>query len=90
MFPADGTITDEATFRNADKELYDPTTVTLTVRHPNGSTTSPTVTNISTGIYRANFIVSRGITRWVWDGVTGAVHDKLNGYTCVPEGLPTA
>lgn len=90
MFPADSTITDEATFRNADNTLYDPVTVTLEVREPNGTLDYPTVTKISTGIYRATILLYRGITRWTWDGITGEVHDKLNGHTCTPESVTAA
>lgn len=87
MFPADGTITDEATFRNADNALYDPTTVVLEVRQPNGTLSYPTTIKISIGVYRANFLLRRGITRWEWDGITGSTHDRIDGYTCAPEGL---
>lgn len=87
MFPADSTITDEATFRNADNAPYDPTSVVLEVRQPDASLVYPTVTKISTGIYRAVITLRRGFTRWEWDGITGAVHDKLVGSTCSPEGL---
>jgi hypothetical protein len=87
MFPADGTITDQATFKNADNVLYDPITVVLEVRRPDGSLNYPTLTKISTGVYRANILLLRGITRWEWDGITGAVHDRIEGWTCAAEGL---
>lgn len=87
MFPADGTITDEATFRNADNALYNPTSIVLEVRNPDGSLTYPTTTLISTGVYRANITLRRGITRWEWDGITGSVHDKITGGSCAAEGV---
>jgi hypothetical protein len=86
-FPPDGSVTDEATFRNADNLLYDPTTVVLEVRNPNGTLSYPTVVNESVGIYRSTFLIRRGITRWEWDGITGTTHDRLEGGTCAPEGL---
>jgi hypothetical protein len=87
MYSAGATITDEATFRNADNELYNPTSVVLTVRNPNGTLTTPATVNESTGIWRAGIVLQRGITRWVWDGITGAVHDKVEGYACAAESI---
>lgn len=89
-YPAGQTLTDQATFKNADNELYDPTTVTVTVRNPDGTTTTPTPTLISTGIYRVNIPLQRGITRWIWDGTTGAVHDRINGCACAAESVTAA
>jgi hypothetical protein len=86
-FPADTSITDEATFRDADNVLYDPTTVVLEVRNPNGTLAYPSVVKESVGIYRSTFTIRRGITRWEWDGTTGTVHDRIDGGTCAPEGL---
>lgn len=90
MYPAGQTLTDQATFKDADNALYDPTTVVLEVRNPNGTLTYPTVTKISTGIYRANIPLLRGVTRWIWDGITGAVHDRINGCACAAESVTAA
>lgn len=87
MYPAGHSLTDEVTFRNADNALYDPTSVVLIVRQPNGSLVSPTVSNVSTGVYRATFTLLRGVTRWEWDGITGSVHDRVTGYECAAEGV---
>ena len=87
MYPAGLTLTDQATFRNADNVLYDPTTVTLEVRTPAGTLTYPTTVLISTGVYRANFTLNRGITRWVWNGISGTVHDRIDGHACAAESI---
>lgn len=87
MYPAGQTLTDQATFKNADGALYNPTTVTVEVRNPNGSITNPSPTNISTGVYRVNIPLQHGVTRWRWDGVTGAVHDILEGCACAAESV---
>lgn len=89
-YPAGLTLTDQATFKNADNALYDPTSVVLEVRNPNGTLTNPTVTKISTGVYRANITIGRGFTRWVWDGITGAVHDRIEGCACAAESVTAA
>ena len=51
----------------------DPTTVTITVRDPTGTTSTPSVTKSSTGIYTAQVApTDAGI--WLWRAVgTGAV-----------------
>lgn len=36
--------------------LTDPTTLTLTITQPDGTTATPTVTHVSTGTYSANFV----------------------------------
>lgn len=87
MFAAGLTLTDEVTFRDADGNLYDPTTVTLEVRNPDGSLIYPMVAHVSTGIWRGNFTLNRGITRWEWDGTTGSVHDVVVGSACAAEAV---
>lgn len=89
-FPVGQTLTDQATFKNADGVLYDPTSVVVEVRNPDGSLTYPTVTQVSTGIYRTNIPLLRGFTRWIWDGITGAVHDKITGCACAAESVTAA
>lgn len=89
-FSAGQTLTDQVTFKNADGTLYNPATVVIEVRNPGGLLTYPTTTNISTGIYRANIPLSRGFTRWIWDGVTGSVHDKVEGCACAAQSVTAA
>lgn len=89
-FPAGQTVTDQAIFKDADGDLYDPTTVVVEVRNPNGTLTYPTVVNVSVGIYRVNIPLLRGVTRWTWDGITGTVHDKIDGCACAPESVTAA
>jgi hypothetical protein len=89
-YPVGQTLTDQATFKDANGDLYNPTTVTVTVRNPDGTLTTPTATNVSLGVYRVNIPLGRGITRWVWDGVTGAVHDKIEACACAAESVVAA
>lgn len=89
-FPAGQTLTDQVTFKNADNTLYDPTTVVLEVRNPNGTLTYPITTKISTGVYRANIPLERGITRWEWDGITGSIHDIVTGCACAAQSVTVA
>lgn len=42
-------------FTNSAGSLADPTSVACTVRHPNGSASSPSVTRGSLGVYLADF-----------------------------------
>lgn len=64
--------------RNADGTLTAATAV-LTVTDPAGSTTTPTVSNPSTGLYRAAFtLTSAGTWSWVWT-ISGAVVDVETG-----------
>ena len=47
------TFVPQAAFRDADENLYDPTTVTAEARSPSGDVTAVTVDFISLGIYQA-------------------------------------
>lgn len=87
MLPAGHSYTDRITFRDADNELYTPTSVVLTVRQPNGTLVNPTPVLVSLGVYDGTFTLLRGITRWEWDGITGTTHDKTTGYECAAEGV---
>lgn len=51
----------------------DPTTVTFTIRKPDGTQTTPSVTHVSTGVYQTNVSIDQaGTWRWRATG-TGAV-----------------
>lgn len=89
-FPAGQTLTDQVTFKNADGALYDPTTVVVEVRNPNGTLSYPIVTKISVGVYRANIPLNRGFTRWIWDGITASIHDKVEGCACAAQSVTAA
>lgn len=63
-------------------------TVALTVTAPDGTTSNPTVTNTSTGIYDAKFTTTQvGIWRWKW-AVTGAITDNAYGEVTVADPAP--
>ena len=74
----------QATFRDADGVLVDPSTVTLTVEDPAGTETAWTggdLTHPSTGVYRRVVELDQaGNWRWRWVGETA------NG-TAVDEGV---
>lgn len=68
--------------------LTDPTTVTLTIRLPDGSqvvsayggaTAAGTITKDATGLYHADYLpLTEGEHRWRWAG-TGAAHAPDEG-----------
>lgn len=59
------------TFRLTDGTLVDPASVTLTVREPDGTTTTPTPLNPSVGVYQYTLTFDEaGIWRWQWSGTT--------------------
>lgn len=67
-------VTVQGTFRNSSNVLADPTTVKLTVREPDGTTTTyvygtdAIVVKSSTGIYTANLDTTskRGLWLYTW------------------------
>lgn len=60
-----------ATFRLTDGTLVDPTNVVLTVKDPSGNTSTPTVSNPSTGVFTATIdFDEEGIWYWRWTGET--------------------
>jgi len=64
-------------------------TVTLTVTAPAGTTSNPSVTNTSTGIYDASFTANAvGTWRWLW-AVTGTVTDNVYGDVQVQDPAPS-
>lgn len=74
-----------------DPDTHAPTaaTVALTVTDPAGATTTPSIANPSTGIYRAGFnLATRGLWRWDWD-VSGAIVDQAYGYVFAETQAPS-
>ena len=60
-----------ATFRLTDGTLVDPSSVDLTVIDPSGVTSTPAVSNPSTGVYTAVIAFDEvGIWYWQWSGET--------------------
>lgn len=70
-----------ATFTDVDTgDLINPTTVTFTVRAPDGTQTTPSASNTSTGIYQAQIdITEAGIWRWRATG-TGSAQAAGSSY----------
>lgn len=65
------TIVVEATFRDLAGELVDPPEVTATVRAPDGTQTTPTPVNQSTGIYHVTVLMDQsGWWKWRVVGTT--------------------
>jgi hypothetical protein len=63
----------EATFRNSAGAPTNPTAVTLTVRAPDGTITTPTPTNTGTGVWHYDLSVSQPGLWWYTFKGTGAV-----------------
>lgn len=62
----------ECTF-DVDGTLIDPTSVTAKVKAPDGTETTPTVTNPSTGVYRAEVTADQSGTWYYRFESTGGV-----------------
>lgn len=63
--------TTQVTFRDQDGTLVDPSSVTLTIRDPEGTVTTPTPDNPSTGVYEHEIDFDEaGWWRWQWSGTT--------------------
>jgi hypothetical protein len=74
--------------RDADGALT-AATVAVTVTAPGGTTSTPTVTASSTGIYDASFTATTvGVWRWTWT-VSGAVVDVAHGQVDVADPAPS-
>src|SRR4051812_29508852 len=63
----------EATFRNTAGTLTNPTAVTLTVRAPDGTITTPSPTNPSTGVFHYDLSVTQPGLWWYTFKGTGAI-----------------
>lgn len=75
-----------ARFVNAAGVLIDPDTTTASLLSPEGTTTTPTVTNEGTGLRSFTFTASVG-GRWYWriEG-TGAAQGAAEGYADIDPG----
>lgn len=74
------------TLRDVDNALANGT-VTLTVTAPDGTQSTPAVTNVSTGIYRADVDLDQA-GRWVYRWAsTGAVINAEDGYLVVEPNI---
>lgn len=75
-------VGDTVTLRNTftlAKVGTDPTTVTLTVHAPDGTSTTPATTGTGNGKYSATFVAAQaGLHRFSWEGV-GVVDDVADG-----------
>lgn len=83
------THTPSITFRDVDNALYDPTTVTGTVRSPSGTITNPATSQVSTGLYQMTFtLTQKGIWRFEFTGTgpSGAIVRETS-YVCVSEDV---
>lgn len=72
------TVGDQATltasFIDITGASIDPTTVTFSVRRPDGTTVTPTVVHVSTGIYQATQVLNTpGVWKWKAIGTGTAV-----------------
>lgn len=45
--------------------LTNPGAVTVTIKLPDGTTTTPSASNVSTGVYRATYTTTQAGTHWV-------------------------
>jgi hypothetical protein len=60
------------TFTGLDGAVADPTTVVLRLRAPDGTTTMPSVTKTSTGVYFADLtLTASGEWKYRWIGTGG-------------------
>lgn len=78
------THTPQTTFKDSANSNYAPTTVTAKVRAPNGTISTPSVTNPSLGIYQMTFTLTQvGVWRFQFtgDGPTTSVV-KPWSYVC--------
>lgn len=72
-------VTLTATFTNIAGIPANPTTVVLTVKSPSGVTSTPSVTNTSTGVYTATFsLTAPGRWSYEWQA-TGAIEVATDG-----------
>jgi hypothetical protein len=72
-------------FKTAAGVLIDPTTVTLNVRLPDGTTVTPAVTHDSTGMYHANYQPAiGGIFYYRFVGTGAAIAAAQQQFTIVP------
>lgn len=76
-----------ATFTNESAANADPTTVTVSIRAPDGTVTTPTATQSSTGVYYCDLAVTMaGVWRYRFAG-TGALVAAGEGQLFVRESV---
>lgn len=74
----------QATFTDTDGELVDPSSVTLTIEAPDGTTTTPAVTNPSVGVYQHILDLDEvGDYDFRWEGTTSEGTAVCEGRVCV-------
>lgn len=88
-FDLGDTVRLEAESRDAGGTLTDASTAALTITLPDGTTTSPAVTNppAQTGQYRADYVTvqpGRHVVRWVFSGPASAYTDVFDVREAVP------
>lgn len=82
-------LTLTVSFTNASSVLTSPTTVVLTVKAPNGTTTTPVVTNDSTGVYHATYAPTMDGNHWYrWDGTGALTVAEEGGFYVRPRKVP--
>lgn len=89
MATVNSTYIPEATFLDALGNPYNPTSVTVTVRSPNGTLTNPAVTNPALGEFESQFTLNRiGVWRFEFtgSGPLGVVVRSI-GHVCAEEDL---
>jgi hypothetical protein len=74
------------TFKNTAGALTDPTTVTLTVRRPDGTVDTPTAVKDSTGTYHADYTstTQAGAYVWRWSGTGALIADSEGTFMVLP------
>lgn len=79
------------TFKNASGTLTDPDTVTLTVLEPDGTTSTPTASSSSTGIWTANVTIDQsGTWRYRFEGTGAVVTAEEGAFDVRPRRVPAA
>jgi len=74
----------QATFKDTDGVLVDPSSVTLTIEDPDGTVTTPAPTNQSTGVYQHSLDLDlAGDWDYRWEGDTTEGAAVCEGRICV-------
>lgn len=73
----------QATFTDTDGNLVDPSSVTLTIEAPDGTTTTPVPTNPSVGVYQHTLDLDEaGDFDYRWEGDTTEGTAVCEGRVC--------
>ncbi|GMU80033.1 MAG: hypothetical protein AMXMBFR46_28210 [Acidimicrobiia bacterium] len=79
------------TFRDAAGDLADPTAVTVTVLEPDGTTSTPTASSASTGVWTATVSIDQsGTWRYRWAGTGVVVTAEEGAFDVRPRRVPAA